>query len=278
MIATGDIDEGELLFRVGDNLQFLCEKDSDADQDSCERGFVRRIMDFRNSNDSEDLFAPFLNLLPSGGCHNPLCWAEPDFKLHSAGFYRHVLDETPKGMSVEELEVLSVVRSYRWGYENGYGQWLTRLIPGAHLFNHDAEKGSTAGDLFDEQGRRLGEFGAVARIDYDEGEEVYISYFEDGKPHGSATVFFLFGFLPDTVEYDTCHDILHLRRKEHGMAKKVDCISKVGEGIEGVDAEGKAGLVEMLKEEMRVARIVGDEAWEVAGGEIFRKLGINEEL
>jgi hypothetical protein len=269
MMATGNIVKGEVLFRVPDKLIVaLCDLDAGISAERCEEMLVRWILEFRASEAEQTFWAPFLRLLPQG-CKSPLCSEAPNFQLHSLGFQKHVVDETPKGMSYEELQVLSVVRSYRWGIQSKYNdQMLTRLVPGAHLFNHDADRGGTCGDLVDELGRKLSEFGAVAKIDYEAGDEVFINYFEEGRPHGSATMLFLYGFLPETVEYDTCHDVLHLRRKEHHLEDKVKCIMGVGQGVVaegGVGVEEGRGIVAMLRAEMEVAAEVGDEAWSIAG-------------
>ena len=278
MIATGNIKEGEVLFRVPDKLQVvLCDLNADISVRRCEELFVDWILEFRagdGDGDGDELtfWGPFLRLLPQG-CKSPLCSEAPNFQLHSLGFQRHVVDEMPKGMSDEELQVLSVVRSYRWGIQSKYNsQMLTRLVPGAHLFNHDADRGGTCGELADELGRKLGEFGAVAKIDYEDGDEVFINYFEEGRTHGSATMLFLYGFLPETVEYDTCHDMVHLRRREHSLEDRVKCIMGVGQGVVaggGLGVEERRGIVAMLRAEilaeMEMAAEVGDEAWGIAG-------------
>ena len=66
--------------------------------------------------------------------------------------------------------------------------------------------------------------GMVARVSYELGDEVFVSYNGEGRRYGSSTIYYLFGFVTASANDDTCQDMIHLRHSGHDIEEKVKCL------------------------------------------------------
>jgi len=252
---NGDVGKGDILFQVPRRLRWhVCLKEDSTEV--CELRFAEALLSYR-CGDDHATYAPFLDLLPHS-CTSPVCWAA-DYSLYSKSFRDYVDASKPPGADVIAL---SVIRSYWFGKEYG-------LIPGASSFNHDGVKGSMIAKIVYEDKPDEDVIGAIAAVDYAQGEEVFLSYFDRDDstgeivPKGSAQMYYLFGFVEQQPVFDSCYDFVHYRHPMHDREERLRCLAEIGSGAAN-DASEKEAVVGQMLEEMQVAISVGD--WDYVKG------------
>ena len=255
MVATGAIEAEALLLTIPKSIMWRLCSSEDSTND-CEVKYATSIIKHRDY--PTHFQSPMLRQLPTA-CNGPVCKPK-DYSRYSRAFWDFIESSVPPRLSEEEVVVLSVVRSYWWGERLG-------MIPLMHLFNHDATKGSHILDVFKDGEQPMGngakQMGAIAAVDYEEGDEIFFSYNSESQSYGSATLFYLWGFLADT-EHDSCHDMIHLRHPDHSFEDKVSCL----EGTVDDDSFDVTSVIE----EVATAAAVGDWAWVVGGGAAVQKV------
>ena len=148
----------------------------------------------------------------------------------------------------------ALFRFARRSYQFQYG-----LLPGVSFFNHDAEKGNVLSKLsnMDDPNFDAG-VGTIARVDYAQGDEVYLNYHPTNEIfHGSAQMYYLYGFMPHTAKFDTCVDMSSVRHADHDYHQKLKCIQTL--------ALQSGTSAENLLAEISLAEQHGDGAWAEGG-------------
>ena len=165
-------------------------------------------------------------------------------------------------LDLELREAIAVIRSYWHGADWG-------LVPLAHAFNHDGVKGGGVGIVATDDSDQV-ILGAKTMVDYEVGDEVFISYFGKDSltgevlPRGSATLFFMWGFVEANPIFDDCYDVLHYAHPSHNPADVLGCIEDVGrEAAKSSVAEKKEVAGMMLRE---LEKAVADGRWTFVKG------------